>query len=184
MLRISFLRHLRENKNPSGSSGKKKRPFYLEDVMRYLIPYTKSRYQSGTAEPDEDEKNCSQMKEDRVEENVNIPHKNIEETQEGNEICPSDLLACSFVSKETPERFSFKKRKIQSTESLNNKYILNTKRKESSDEEDSDLLFLKSLLPDLKKLNDAQKRRFKQRIFVLYDEILNEDSVRVPLQSP
>ncbi|XP_050306927.1 uncharacterized protein LOC126743751 [Anthonomus grandis grandis] len=55
MLRISLLRHLRENKKVNGSSGKKKKPFYLEDAMKYLIPYTKSRHQTGNAESDEDE---------------------------------------------------------------------------------------------------------------------------------
>ncbi|KAG5887899.1 hypothetical protein JTB14_018951 [Gonioctena quinquepunctata] len=55
---------------------------------------------------------------------------------------------------------------------------------ESTDEEDSDLLFLKSLLPYMKNLNDAQKRRYKQRILGLYDEIINEQCVPIPVYSP
>lgn len=54
----------------------------------------------------------------------------------------------------------------------------------SDDQEDSDLLFLKSLLPDMKKLDDVQKRRYKQRILALYDEIIdNEQYVPIPVYS-
>lgn len=199
MFRISLLRHLRESKKASGSSGRKKKPF--RRCNEILILYTKSRHQTGTTESDEDQvcENYSQMKNSQSssyeEESVNssnIPHKNIEESQEVNEVGISDLLENlkdpfmpTNLTKETPHRFPSKKRTIQSTENwehsavqyltaLSNKY--NTKKKQSSDEEDGNLLFLRSLLPDLKKLTDAQKRRFKQRIFVLYDEIVNEDS--------
>lgn len=48
----------------------------------------------------------------------------------------------------------------------------------NKDKTDADLLFLKILLK-----NDAQMRRFKQRILVLYDDILQEDFVRSTLQS-
>lgn len=221
MLRISLLRYLRESKKPSGSSGRKKKPFYLEDAMKYLIPYTKSRHQTGTADSDEDEVCDSdfQLEESQtVSEKVdnvnisNISQKNIEQSQSQkvNETSTSDLLesytvpsVSSELSEETPQGSSSKKRKIQKhTENwensavqcltaLSNKYNANTKKKESSDEEDADLLFLRSLLPDLKKINDAQKRRFKQRVFALFDDILNEDSVRntvqhvpVPFPSP
>lgn len=219
MLRISLLRYLRESKKPSGSSGRKKKPFYLEDAMKYLIPYTKSRHQTGTADSDEAEVSDSdfQLEESQTvtekEDNVNISNisqKNIEQSQiqKVNETSTSDLLESNSVpsvsselSEETPQGSSSKKRKIQKhTENwensavqcltaLSNKYNANTKKKESSDEEDADLLFLRSLLPDLKKLNDAQKRRFKQRVFALFDDILNEDSVHntvqhVPLPFP
>lgn len=212
MLRISLLRHLREKKKVSGSSGKKKKPFYLEDAMKYLIPYTKSRHQTGNAESDEDAvcDNHSQMEDSQTygneEESVdssNIQNNDIEE--EVNEIGTSHLLERTLSSvatdlpKKIPQGFSSKKRKIESTQNwensavkclnaLSNKYNVNIEKKELSVEEDADLLFLKSLLPDLKKLNDAQKRQFKKRIFVLYDDILNEDctrsTVQIPLQSP
>jgi len=178
-----------------------------------------SRHQTGTADSDEAEVSDSdfQLEESQTvtekEDNVNISNisqKNIEQSQiqKVNETSTSDLLESNSVpsvsselSEETPQRSSSKKRKIQKhTENwensavqcltaLSNKYNANTKKKESSDEEDADLLFLRSLLPDLKKLNDAQKRRFKQRVFALFDDILNEDSVHntvqhVPLPFP
>lgn len=214
MLRISLLRYLRESKKPSGSSGRKKKPFYLEDAMKYLIPYTKSRHQTGTADSDEEEVCDSdfQLEERQTvtdeEDNINISNiaqKNIEESgsQKGNKTSTPDLVESSPVpivssdlSEKTVQGSSSKKRKIQkNTENwensavqclnaLSNKYNANTKTKESSDQEDSDLLFLRSLLPDLKKLTDAQKRRFKQRVFALFDDILNEDSVHVPVPFP
>lgn len=48
----------------------------------------------------------------------------------------------------------------------------------------SNPFFLKSLLPDMKKLNYAQKRRYKQRILGLYDEIINEQCIPIPIYSP
>lgn len=40
MLIVAFPRSLREKKKPSGSSGKIKKPHYLEDAMKFLIPFT------------------------------------------------------------------------------------------------------------------------------------------------
>lgn len=48
---------------------------------------------------------------------------------------------------------------------------LKRKRSEESDE-DPDMMFLKSLLPDMKSMNDSQKRKFKIGILNLSDNIL------------
>mgnify|MGYP000336018016 CR=1 FL=1 len=61
---------------------------------------------------------------------------------------------------------------MQSLSELSNN--IKAKKRDVPDEEDSDLLFLRSLLPDMKKLSDAKKNKFKQRIFAVYDEIINE----------
>lgn len=34
-------------KKQSGSSSKKRKPYYLEDALKFVIPFTKSRHKSG-----------------------------------------------------------------------------------------------------------------------------------------
>lgn len=47
--------------------------------------------------------------------------------------------------------------------------------KEGSDEDSPDLYFLKSLLPDLNRMSDVQKYRFKRKVLEIIGEILYED---------
>ncbi len=47
------------------------------------------------------------------------------------------------------------------------------KRKYPYEEDDPDLNFLKSLLPDMKSMTDNQKRKFKINVLKLSDDILN-----------
>lgn len=48
------------------------------------------------------------------------------------------------------------------------------KKKIVPEEEDPDLFFLKSLLPDMKSMNDNQKRRFKMQMISVAESILSE----------
>lgn len=51
--------------------------------------------------------------------------------------------------------------------------IVNLKRKRPYEtDEDPDMLFLKSLLPDMKAMNENQKRKFKIGILKLSDDFL------------
>lgn len=45
------------------------------------------------------------------------------------------------------------------------------------EEEDSDFSFLKSLLPDIKNMNNSQKRKFKIGVLKIVDEILESTDV-------
>lgn len=47
------------------------------------------------------------------------------------------------------------------------------KRKFPYEEEDPDINFLKSLLPDMRAMTSNQKRQFKIKVLTLTDEILN-----------
>lgn len=228
MLRVTFLRNLREKKKPSGSSGKKKKPHYLEDAMGFLIPFTKPRIQTGNVESDEERietESYSQVHDSEVpgEVTVNETEDNIHysddlqspqdrqeesasptiqekqshnlatnevETQFAPQMSTNDNTKRSF---KVPQRKKLKSKQlnsenwehaaVQCLNDLSTKY--KRKMNEPPVEEDSDLLFLKSLLPDMKKLDDVQKRRYKQRILSLYDEVIsNEQYVPIPLQSP
>lgn len=55
--------------------------------------------------------------------------------------------------------------------------IVNFKRKRPYEtDEDPDVLFLKSLLPDMQAMNESQKRKFKIGILKLSDDILTSSS--------
>lgn len=46
------------------------------------------------------------------------------------------------------------------------------KRRAEEEAEDADISFLKSLVPDMKKMNDRQKNRFKRNVLSAIDDIL------------
>lgn len=195
--------------------------------MKFLIPFTKSRNQTGNAESDDEmveSESYSQLSEDSemfTKEDDGSMHnsedgQNTQEEQQKSKdttiqrrqaqstaVNEVDTQPCSDSASSTvvnatrgfqvplttkklktkqPSTGSWEHAAVQCLSDLSSKY----KRKvnEPPDEEDSDLLFLKSLLPDMKKLNDAQKRRYKQRVLALYDEIISEQYVPVPAYSP
>lgn len=78
------------------------------------------------------------------------------------------------VVEETPPQ---KKRKLHSQTSDNATDIAFMEwvnMKTQNKQEDSDLLFFRSLLPDLKKLDDRRKRIFKSKIMTTLHDMLDE----------
>lgn len=143
--------------------------------MDFLLPFTKSRQQKG-----------------------NIPSpKNInEETyistqEESTEIEPpevhdeNDLNKDAFEESSTNEpllvtesalirnKSSTKKRKeVDPLEKCAIDYFTSKSRGQLEKTEDADLLFLKSLLPDLQRMTNAQKHEFKYKTMQVIGEIL------------
>lgn len=52
-----------------------------------------------------------------------------------------------------------------------------TKEEQSDPNDDPNLLFLRSLLPDMKQMTDKQNRRFRQKVIGLMDDILADADI-------
>lgn len=91
-MRAVFVRHIKPA--PSGSSSKKKKPYYLTDAMQFTIPYVKALNNtiSGnlplaadrevTEQEDNEEANESQMSQSILQQNIALPPQNMPSSSE------------------------------------------------------------------------------------------------------
>ncbi|XP_050316188.1 uncharacterized protein LOC126750584 [Anthonomus grandis grandis] len=148
-LRSAYTRHLRQ-KPPSGSSAQTKKKYYLADYLDFLLPFTKSRQQKGSIPSPK---------------NINEETNNISTQEESSDIEPPEIHDKNDLNRDafeesstllvtesalTRNKSSAKKRKeVDSPKKCAIDYFTSKSRGQSEKPEDADLLFLKSLLPDL-----------------------------------
>jgi hypothetical protein len=185
-LRASFTRFLKSTKLSSGCGTKYKKPYYLAEYLHFLKPFTKSREQSGilqsvSLEPDTEGQVCDNEPEstesfsklhhdqeqvDEVRRNDDDPNIN---TSGWHENTPEDLIApASKKMKRTISMEDVNRSAFQCCQARN--------RSVQNEDEDPDLSFLKSVLPDMREMNAEQKRRYKIGILSLAQQILGENS--------
>jgi len=178
-LRNSFSRQLREQKKyPSGSGATKKRKWYLYDNMAFLKDYM-MQHKSMKSNLIRDD-----LDEPIVDINVNESEvSNFEEEHDITRDLDSDINVGEEVDKEQiPSSPEFKKPKIikkvlaseMIAEPMINYLISKTIPKVNPIEDPPELLFLKSIIPDFKKLNNKNQRRFKNTILSTLDQLLDE----------
>lgn len=166
-LRNSYARELREIKNKkSGSAGSKKRKWYLFESMSFLSNFMlqhkqmTSNVNNNSDEPDE---RCESEKylydTAIVESNTSLEDSTVS-TQ-----CEQPLNDAVF---KTPKKF-----KIQ-LKTASEKVAQPMIEFLPSVEDSSEILFFKSLIPDLKKLNEKNQRRFKQVVLSTLNNFIDE----------
>ncbi|KAK7868962.1 hypothetical protein R5R35_002594 [Gryllus longicercus] len=183
-LRACYTRYLKFLAGSSESPGNSKfrRPYYLAEYLNFLKPFTKPRKPKASDQnvmalvtfPDitneensEDESEGLLKKEYFCEDN---------ESQQNEVTSPVEEQSLSFMScskriKRDPEHCASN----DVTRSSFDVYQLRQNFSECrAESEDADFLFLRSILPDMKEMNKAQKRKFKIGILNLAGEILNE----------
>ncbi|XP_055627768.1 uncharacterized protein LOC129778274 [Toxorhynchites rutilus septentrionalis] len=179
-LRTAFSRSMK--KPPSGSGAKRTKDYYLKDVMQFLTPFMKSKAQQSNLPNEADQ----------------IPQENSDFEFYVSEIIASATNSQDVTCDKPPEEKNksthaqcsdnasirgMKRRKIppKTLNEVDKCFIEYMKSKKGSAVEKSnpDMEFLKSLLPDIAKLNDYQKRQFKKRTLETLDELLCDN----PLQS-
>ena len=177
-LRASFTRFLKTTKLSSGCGIKYKKPYYLAEYLHFLKPFTKSREQSGilqsvSLEPDAEGQGCgsepeSASKLHHDQEQVDEVRQN-EDTSGWHEDTPEDFIAP--VSKKIKRTMSLEDAKRSTFHCCQA-----MKRCVQNEDEDPDLSFFKSVLPDMREMNAEQKRRYKIGILSLAQQILGENS--------
>lgn len=157
-LRNSFARSVREQHQPSGSGAKKKKQWYLFNAMSFLMNFvTCHKPMSGNYESDVQE-----------DDGVDFNKENGGDlSQSGNFITVFDDERGEVNKVSTKKRNSSSK--VVATQMLE---YLKTRKNES---DDPDLVFLKSLIPDIKKLSGSRVRKLKMKYLSYLDEMIVED---------
>lgn len=163
--------------------------------MRFLIPYVKLRTSNEDSKVFNDEEYDDKYLDNTIDDydQMSFDYKNEQlkrETEspimvsDGNTEEHLDHHPIVEINENFPTSPKNKKRKFNYDTEDDRKVDYDFKPKISNtltnftqrEEECSDSLFLRSLLGDLKKLNDKQKRKFKQKALQLFDEILDENT--------
>jgi hypothetical protein len=185
-LRASFTRFLKSSKLSSGCGTKYKKPYYLAEYLHFLKPFTKSREQSGilqrvSLEPDTEGQCCDN--EPESSESVFKLQRDKEQVGEVRQNDDPSVNTCCW-QEETPDDFittaSKRIKRTISVEDVNGSAFhccQARKRSAQNEDEDPDLSFFKSVLPDMREMSTEQKRRFKIGILSLAQQILGENSV-------
>ncbi|KAF3429653.1 hypothetical protein E2986_08408 [Frieseomelitta varia] len=169
-LRASFSRHLR---NQSTANSKAKRPYYMADYMDFLLPYSKLR------RPDDslNEEGPIAQENWNEEETASDTSSNYEKLNKSDQKMPEPEREGDTRN----EEYAFSRSKtirvtddqLLSHRCLDNCVLANRHDFDESIS-DSDLLFFKSLLPDVRQMTRQEKRSFKISVLNLIDKILNE----------
>lgn len=182
-LRASFTRFLKSTKLSSGCGTKYKKPYYLAEYLHFLKPFTKSREQSGilqnvSLEPDAEGQGYDNEPESS-ESKLHHDQEQLDEVRQNED----QSVNTSGWHEDTPEDFitpaSKKIKRTISVEDVNKSAFhccQARKRSVQNEDEDPDLSFFKSVLPDMREMNAEQKRRFKIGILSLAQQILGENS--------
>ncbi|CAG9771697.1 unnamed protein product [Ceutorhynchus assimilis] len=187
-IRGAFLRSLK--KPPSGSGASAKKKYYLEEFLHFLLPYIKNRSDDSNLQ------SVTDSVEDSEDENTDymdhpMESQVVQENQDSNTV-PYSLDEESSL--DLPDDKSFilaqkhctvTKRKYSQNVSAplnpaDDDFIEWKKYKEDSNSnvnEHPNMLFLRSLFPDLMKMTDKQNRRFRQKVIGLIDDIIEDKDI-------
>lgn len=169
-LRNSFSRQLREEKKfITGSGATKKRKWYLYDNMAFLKDYMLQHkpMTSNLTADGLDETTYTKY----VLESV-VPNFE-EEPDETLQLNPNINVDEEIDSEQSSSSHEFKKpKKIKKV--LASEMIAESMIQMNPIEDPPELLFLKSLLPDFKKLNNKNQRRFKNAVLSILDQLLDK----------
>ncbi|XP_076750047.1 uncharacterized protein LOC143422943 [Xylocopa sonorina] len=168
-LRASFSRHLR---NQNSTNSKTKKPYYMADYMDFLLPYSKRRPDDNlnddgpiTQEAWNEEETASDTsfsydKLNKSEQKVHEPERDEDARNEEHAYSRSKVIRLA------DDRLS--------THKCSNNCVLNKRDPDESVNDSADLLFFKSLLPDVRQMSRHEKRNFKISVLRLIDKILTE----------
>lgn len=168
-------------KPPSGSAAnntnKRYKDYYLKDVMQFILPFMKAKPQSSNLKDteDKDDQNSGSDITDINLDNIDASlHDEIPSTSKEN--FQNKHLDVSQDKCTAPKKRALHNMKT-STDEVDKCFVdyINSKKDSQTNKGNSDLDFFKSLLPDISKMTDYQKRQFKRRTLETIDSIL-EDS--------
>lgn len=161
-------------KPPSGASAQAKKKYYLAEYLDFLTPFTKSRQQKGSIpSPINTNEETSSSIHREVPETEPSEFELQHENSENNDVVEESATNESLLAPKTLTKVSTTKRKqVDPLEKCAIDYFTSKKRCQLETTDDADLLFLKSLLPDLRQMTNAQKHEFKWKTIQNIGEIL------------
>lgn len=194
-------------KLPSGTGANKKKKYYLNESLEFLLPYIKHKAGDGNLqtvsacnESADEGNNGSEEHTDNEEENMEsqadqgsqdiaihgFANSPPDMTDQGS-IQDSGIDKSIIVAKKA---YTSTKRKFpQNASKVSNPadaafigWLKNKQERDSSrdsSKENPNMSFLQSLLPDMMKMTDKQNRRFRQKVIGLMDDILEDADIRV-----
>lgn len=179
--------------NTTGSGAKK--PYYLWEVLQFLMPYTKSRPQSGnlpatvTQRPQNMRPEPQNIEEDDIIDTPIIPPEDLQlslpatvanTVSENNAASSTQPLSIKPSGSLSAWRSTkAKERKVDPLEKSLAFYFNKKGSEVQPHENNPDLYFFKSILPDIANFTPAKKRQFKRKVMDIIDE-LSEDSPQAP----
>lgn len=197
-LRACLTRHLKNTRQQIATGNTNYKPYYLAEHMKFVLPYTKSRQRDNVAVPEEI--GNAQIPVQKVEIDDYDDEKSLEpETPPPQPLTIQTVMASSPKKEIIPTRFVFVppisstpnvavKRSapldhelVSDGESGDNGAATVEKRSKTvpdaatakENDDSADLNFFKSLLPDIRQMTPAQKRKFKMGIFELINNIVD-----------
>lgn len=155
-IRNGFVRSLKLA--ASGSSTRQKKPYYLHDVMQFVLPFVKPASNTRIS--------GSQLSPPTVE-------TIIEETKHDDADTDDDTRAFLSAQKDDPLAGRQNKR-VKPCASDVDQLCANCSQQNASNPHADDYRksFLISLLPDVHRLSDDEMREFKMKVLMVLDEIL------------
>lgn len=175
-LRNSFARELRELKNKkSGSAGSKKRKWYLFDSMSFLTGFMMQHKKMGSNIDNDYLNESEEIIESREDDTLVVD--NTGDNIVDNTVIESerDIVEPIFKKpKLTLHKNLYKTSASDKVAELMIELLKSRTRKPAPVEEPPELLFFKSLIPDYKKLNDKNQRKFKNLVMSSLNSYLDE----------
>ncbi|KAE9523748.1 hypothetical protein AGLY_015808 [Aphis glycines] len=172
-LRNSFARELRELKNKkSGSAGSKKRKWYLFDSMSFLTGFMMQHEKIGS-HIDNDYLNESEEIIESGEDDTLVVD-NTGDNIVDNTVIESERDIIEPLFKKPKLTLHKKTTASDKVAEPMIEFLKSRTRKPAPVEEPPELLFFKSLIPDYKKLNDKNQRKFKNLVMSSLNSYLDE----------
>lgn len=189
-MRACLTRHLKQQNTTISDGSPAHKPYYLAEHMEFLLPFTRSRSNRDQSKYDtlfEDFATTTPTKTDANAETTTTYTIESDDNQYVTLIqTTSDSLQSPNALNEVPSKVE---RLNDSTEHNSTSVVATSKdhvqeiiyetvpakrvKVASSEFDDADMEFLRSLLPDIRLMNASQKRRFKMRIFGLIEDVLS-----------
>lgn len=175
-LRNSFARELRELKNKkSGSAGSKKRKWYLFDNMSFLSGFMMQHKKMGSNINNDVFNELEEIVESGEDDTIvvdntgdNVVDNTVVEREQ-------DIIEPTFKKpKQTLRKNPYKTTASDKVAEPMIEFLKSRTNKPAPIEEPPELLFFKSLIPDYKKLNDKNQRKFKNIVLSTLNSYLDE----------
>lgn len=162
ILRSSYTRYLREMKN----SGPKKKKWYYADAMAFLQKYVRPKKKMDSYQaPSIDDQQATGTEEESLEPEVDEVEIDLAEDINASVVSDTDVEA--FAGEINPR----KKLKKSASETVHLKCPIQTT------DDHPMLLFFKSVIPDVSKLDNRRQRQFKSSVLSLLDELIDDQEI-------
>lgn len=151
-------------------------------MLQFLLPYTKSRNPPGKLDifpsPQQQDERTDELDEDATEEDqlAEQTSKLQSDRQVAQKLEAQHSQKCSTSPSQSLWRNSkVAERRVDPLENIVTQYLERRGNLEEDTNTSADLLFFKSLLPDIKDFSPAKKRKFKRKVIEIIDELSEDD---------